>query len=63
MCRALMEQLVTPGELIVTVAPEQPMNVMEALSLASVDPDALPVTFTSKPGAKALKDYFPGEGK
>ena len=46
-----------------TIAPEQPMNFMEALSLASGNPDALPVTFASKPGTKALKDYLPGERK
>lgn len=61
LCRALTEQLVAPGEFTMTMAPEQPMNFVEALSLASENPDALPVTFTSKPGAKALKDYLAGD--
>ncbi len=61
--RALAEQLAAPGEFSMTIAPEQPMNFMEALSLASGNPDALPVTFASKPGTKALKDYLPGERK
>ncbi len=64
LCRALSEQLSMPGEFTMTVAPKQPMNFAEALALASVDPDELPVTFTSKPGTKPLKDYIqPGDEK
>lgn len=60
-CRAVEEQLSRPGEFTMIIAPKQPINFMEALSLASENPDALPVTFSSKPGTKALKDYFPGD--
>ena len=58
LCRALGEQLSMPGEFSMSIAPKQPMSFAEALALASVDPDALPVTFASKPGTKALKDYL-----
>lgn len=61
LCRALTEQLAAPGEFTMTIAPEQPMNFAEALSLASGNPDALPVTFMSKPGTKAMKEYLAGD--
>ena len=56
---ALREQLERPGEFVMTIAPERPMNFMEIITLASINPDALPVTFGSKPGEKALTDYLP----
>lgn len=56
---ALYEQLEHPGEFVMTIAPERPMNFMEVITLASINPDALPVTFGSKPGEKALTDYLP----
>lgn len=55
----LLEQMAHPGEFRMTIAPEKPMNVMEAALVASLNPDALPVTFSSKPGTKALTDYLP----
>ena len=56
---ALLEQLERPGEFVMTIAPERPMNFMEIIALASMNPDALPVTFGSRPGEKALTDYLP----
>ena len=63
LCTALTEQFTMPGEFRMTMAPQQPVNAAEILALASADPDALPVSFSSKPGAKALKDYLPGGQK
>ena len=62
-CTALTEQFTMPGEFRMAMAPQQPVNAAEILALASADPDALPVSFSSKPGAKALKDYLPGGQK
>ena len=61
LCRALAEQLSRPGEFSMTIAPEKPMNAAEAFALASANPDALPVSFRSKPGDKALTDYLRGK--
>ena len=48
-----------PGEFTMTVAPERPMNFTEAVMLASLNPDKLPITFSAKPGTKPLRDYLP----
>lgn len=56
---ALLVLFAHPGEFVMSVAPERPMSFMEALMLASVNPDALPVSFSAKPGEKSLKDYLP----
>lgn len=62
-CRAVSEQLAVPGEFRMTVDPEKPVNAAELFDLASINPDALPVSFSSKPGSRALKDYLPESGK
>lgn len=56
--KALLEQFSQPGELAMTFAPEKPMNSLEVISVASMNPDALPVTFSSKSGDKTLREYL-----
>ena len=56
---ALTEQLATPGEFAMNLVPSAPLSIMELFTMAMMGSDDLPVTFSSKPGAKALKDYLP----
>ena len=55
---ALLVMCDHPGEISMSIAPEKPMNLTEAAMLASLNPDALPLTFSSKPGTRAFKDYL-----
>ena len=55
----LTEQLTRPGECGMSYEPERPVSVMELVSLLMVNPGAVPVTFSSKPGDKLLMDYLP----
>lgn len=56
---ALRVMFENPGVMRMVIAPAQPMNFMEALTLASLNPDELPLTFSAEPGKKALRDYLP----
>ena len=56
---ALRVMFENPGVMRMVIAPAQPMNFMEALTLASLTPDELPLTFSAEPGKKALRDYLP----
>lgn len=56
---ALRVMFENPGVMRMVIAPVQPMNFMEALTLASLNPDELPLTFSAEPGKKALRDYLP----
>lgn len=56
---ALLAMYERPGRISMTVSPEQPMNVTEAITLASLNPDALPLSFSAEPGNRPLRDYLP----
>ncbi len=56
---ALLVMFEKPGVMRMVIAPAQPMNFMEALTLASLNPDELPLSFSAEPGNKALRDYLP----
>ena len=56
---ALLVMFEKPGVMRMVIAPAQPMNFMEALTLASLNPDELPLSFSAEPGNKALREYLP----
>ncbi len=56
---ALTEQLATPGEFAMDLEPAAPISLLELFTMAMMGSDDLPVTFSSKAGQKALKNYMP----
>ncbi len=56
---ALSEQMAMPGEFAMSLAPAEPVRIMDLAALVMMGSDELPVTFTSKPGTKPMKEYLP----
>ena len=56
---ALREQMAVPGEFAMSLAPAEPVSIMDLAALVMMGSDELPVTFTSKPGTKPMKEYLP----
>ena len=57
--KALMEQFTQPGTFQMAFSADAPMSFMALFSMVMAEPGSLPLTFSSTPGQKALKDYFP----
>ncbi len=58
----LKEQCTMPGEVGVTFTSAQPVSLMDVANRLLMNPAAVPLSVTSKPGTKPLTDYLP-EGK
>ena len=56
---ALAEQLSMPGEFAMALEPAAPISFLDLFTMVMMGSDNLPVTFSSKAGPKALKDYLP----
>lgn len=56
---ALTEQLSMPGEFAMALEPAAPISFLDLFTMVMMGSDNLPVTFSSKAGPKALKDYLP----
>ena len=56
---ALAEQLSMPGEFAMALEPAAPISFLDLFTMVMRGSDNLPVTFSSKAGPKALKDYLP----
>ena len=51
--------MAVPGEFAMSLAPAEPVSIMDLAALVMMGSDELPVTFTSKPGTKPMKEYLP----
>ncbi len=56
--KMLREQLARPGDMAVRLAHGADLDVMTFAMTAAESPDKLPLEFSSRPGTKAMEEYF-----